>query len=107
MLNQERSEGGKFAPKSEKPRQVRSIRVTDEAWERLGVIAKSRRITRADLLEEAVEEGWIEKPKTKKEIIDEIQLAVNKILGDANLTRQGKDKSAIKRGLLALVDLIS
>jgi hypothetical protein len=36
---QERQEAGKFAPKSSEYRHVRSIRLTDTAWEVLGAIA--------------------------------------------------------------------
>lgn len=65
-MNQERLIGGLFAPKSKTPRQVRTIRVTDEVWEKLGAIAESKNITRADLLEEAVESRLFEKIKLAK-----------------------------------------
>jgi predicted DNA-binding ribbon-helix-helix protein len=52
MLYQGRRNDGRFAAKSEEVRQVRSIRLTDEAWENLGKLAESRSITRADLMEE-------------------------------------------------------
>lgn len=52
MTNRERYEDGKFAPKSDEVRQVRSIRLTDTAWEKLGKLAEIRSITRADLIED-------------------------------------------------------
>ena len=43
---------GRFINKSDDYRRVRSIRVTDEIWEKFGEAALKRSITRADLLEE-------------------------------------------------------
>ena len=51
MNKQGRNESGKFAAKSNENRQVRSIRLTDSAWDTLGKIADERSITRADLVE--------------------------------------------------------
>ena len=52
MTNRERYEDGKFAPKSDEIRRVRSIRLTDTAWEKLGKLAEIQGITRADLIED-------------------------------------------------------
>jgi len=52
MIKQGRNESGKFASKSDEMRQVRSIRLTDAAWDSLGKLADKRSITRADLIEE-------------------------------------------------------
>ena len=49
---------GQFTNKSDSDRHVRSIRVTDEIWEKFGEIAAERCITRADLLEEIVKEDY-------------------------------------------------
>jgi len=57
MAKQKRSQGGKFAPKSDEPRSVRTMRLTNTAWAKLGEIADSRGITRADLVEEWTEQG--------------------------------------------------
>lgn len=43
---------GKFAPKNDEHRLVRSIRLTDTTWSVLGVIADSLSLTKADLLEQ-------------------------------------------------------
>lgn len=51
---QGRNDKGQFGSKSESNRKVRSLRVTDDAWEKLGEMAKERGITRADLVEEFV-----------------------------------------------------
>ena len=51
---QNRDNRGQYINKSDINRQVRSIRVTDEIWEKFGKMAAQRSITRADLLEEIV-----------------------------------------------------
>lgn len=61
MVKQERQKQGKFAAKSEEPREVRSIRLTNKAWNTLGEIASSRSNTRADLIEELVAQGFFNK----------------------------------------------
>ena len=52
---QNRDSRGQYINKSDSNRLVRSIRVTDEIWEKFGEMAAQRSITRADLLEEIVE----------------------------------------------------
>lgn len=52
MTDQGRNQGGKFIPKSSEPRFVRSMRLTNSTWEKLGSIAAEKGLTRADLLEE-------------------------------------------------------
>ena len=47
-----RDSEGKFALKDEEHRLVRSLRLTDSTWEKLGVAAQSSGMTRADWLEE-------------------------------------------------------
>lgn len=110
MTEQGRTEGGKFAPKSDEPRQVRSIRLTDSTWKALGAIAAQRGITRADLLEELVEGGVIssiEQPvKPEKEVAEMTQL-VEQVLSDPVVTRGGKDKGAVRRGMEALLKLLN
>ena len=51
---QSRNKKGQFDRKSTKNRKVHSIRVTDEIWEKFGQMASERSITRADLLEQIV-----------------------------------------------------
>ncbi len=45
---------GKFALKNEEHRRVRSLRLTDSTWKKLGLAAQSSEMTRADWLEELV-----------------------------------------------------
>ena len=60
MSQQERNEAGKFAAKSNEMRQVRSIRLTDTTWDKLGGLANHRGITRADLVETWMEGEYFE-----------------------------------------------
>lgn len=98
MNQQERDERGKFLNKSNDYRQVRSIRVTDKAWKKLGEIAEIQSITRADLIE-----MWLKNNEVFT--IDKAQMeeVIEEILKDPDVTRKGKDKSAIRRGFEALL----
>jgi hypothetical protein len=51
MLNEVRDTLGKFAPKSEVPRKVRSVNLTDDAWQWLAEEAQKAGMTRNDYLE--------------------------------------------------------
>ena len=52
---QGRNDKGQFQSKSDGFRRVRSIRVTDGIWDKMGEMADNRGITRADLLEQFIE----------------------------------------------------
>ncbi|NEQ78471.1 MAG: hypothetical protein F6K23_39075, partial [Okeania sp. SIO2C9] len=60
MSDQGRSNQGRFLSKSEENRQVRSMRLTDYVWQKLGEIASFKNLTRADLLEEFVRSGALD-----------------------------------------------
>jgi DNA repair ATPase RecN len=51
MLNEVRDTSGKFAPKSEAPRKVRSVNLTDDAWQWLAAVAEKAGMSRNDYLE--------------------------------------------------------
>jgi len=51
MSNKARNTSGKFAPKSEVPRKVRSVNLTDDAWQWLAVVAEKAGMSRNDYLE--------------------------------------------------------
>ncbi len=51
MLNEVRDTSGKFAPKSEVPRKVRSVNLTDDAWQWLAAVAEKAAMSRNDYLE--------------------------------------------------------
>jgi predicted DNA-binding ribbon-helix-helix protein len=106
---QDRTEGGKFAPKSEDYRHVRSVRLTDVTWEKLGFAAEKRRITRADLIEQMVDDGVfdaeaIDDRSEKTNLLSKMNDAIREILEDPSVTRGGKDRGAARRALEALVN---
>lgn len=63
MAKQERNKGGKFIPKSSELRHIRSMRLTDSAWEKLGNIASKKGFTRADLIEEWATQNFCDQEK--------------------------------------------
>lgn len=50
-MNRIRGQEGKFIQKSDQPRQVRSLRLTDSAWNKLGKLAEAQKMTRGDFIE--------------------------------------------------------
>src|SRR4028119_1594187 len=81
MLNEVRDTLGKFAPKSEKPRKIRSVNLTDDAWQWLATVAKKAQMSRNDYLEALAESNnplmetvspqfqpFIEMVKTEREV---------------------------------------
>jgi len=56
MIKEVRDALGQFAPKSEVPRKVRSVNLTDDAWQWLAAVAKKAGMSRNDYLE-ALAEG--------------------------------------------------
>ena len=56
-MKRKRDIQGKFTLKNENYRQVRSIRLTDSTWEELGIASECLGITRADLLENLVQQN--------------------------------------------------
>ncbi len=55
MSNKVRNTSGKFAPKSETPRKIRSVNLTDEAWQWLATVAEKAEMSRNDYLEALAE----------------------------------------------------
>ena len=105
-MTQGRTEDGKFAPKSDTPRYVRTIRLTETTWEKVGHAADKLRITRADLVEQLAEDGLFDGGFVSAEhdqLITQVEGAIQLVLNDSVVTRGGKDRGAVKRGLEALL----
>lgn len=107
MSTQNRSEAGRFASKSAAPREVRSIRLTDTTWEKLGELAGLRCITRADLIEQLIESGALERPTSSGVSLQQVDSAIARTLSDPAVTRNGKDKGSVRRALEALRNYLS
>jgi len=108
MGKQKRSDQGKFVSKSDEYRQVKSLRLTDKTWKALGSVADSQSITRADLIEQAVDTGLLEQSIVVNGVnLQRIEKAVVQVLNDPLVTRNGRDKGSIKRALEALIQRLS
>ncbi|HEU0144714.1 MAG TPA: hypothetical protein VFQ47_07995 [Nitrososphaera sp.] len=108
MSTQSRGNRGRFAPKSDEPREVRSIRLTDTTWKKLGAAANSRSITRADLIEQLVESGVLDQePASSGVSLQQVEEAIAQIIDDPEITRHGKDRGSVKRALQALLKHLS
>ena len=107
-MTQDRTEGGQFAPKSEDYRHVRSIRLTDATWEKIGYAAEIQHITRADLIEQMAQDGVFDQQPSTTNALNSNQLvsAVESVLNNPDVTRKGKDKGAVKRALEALLSFL-
>ncbi len=87
---------------------MRSLRLTDQTWEKIGEIAQSRGITRVDLIEDLIETGIISQNSypnislTRSQLLAEIEQVMNNLLEDPNVTRKGKDRGAVRRTMEAL-----
>ncbi|GFE72305.1 hypothetical protein [Chroococcus sp. FPU101] len=69
MIKQPRNEKGKFVLKGEEERKVRTVRLTDSTWNKLGEMAKQRCITRTELIEELLEQNNDEVIRILKEAL--------------------------------------
>ena len=67
-MKRPRNKLGVFINKSKSPRMNRTLRMTNEVWERLGNLAESQDMTRSDLLE-----AWTLNDAGHGEIMDRIQ----------------------------------
>jgi DNA repair exonuclease SbcCD ATPase subunit len=89
MLNEVRDTSGKFAPKSEVPRKVRSVNLTDDAWQWLAAVAEKAGMSRNDYLE-ALAEGnspFMEMVKPQPQPLMETVEAERKV-DEANIEKQ-------------------
>lgn len=97
-----RTEQGKFAPKSDSERKVRSIRVTDRAWDDFGFEADKRRITRADLLEQ-----WVSCPSAPPTATSAADLESAVAILEQALTMKANAGGAIKAQVRKALELLT
>ena len=89
MSNKVRDTLGKFAPKSEVPRKIRSVNLTDDAWQWLAAVAEKVGMSRNDYLE-ALAEGsspFMEMVKPQTQPLMETVEAERKV-DEANIEKQ-------------------
>ena len=121
-MKRKRDIQGKFTLKNHDYRQVRSLRLTENTWKKLGIASECRGITRADLLENLVQQnqeifsdsGAIEPPNTKKLVLkakislnkSELSSLANKVLNELKLGKQASSYKLVQKSLKRLIELI-
>ncbi len=121
-MKRKRDIQGKFTLKNHDYRQVRSLRLTEKTWEKLGMASECRGITRADLLENLVQQnqeifsdsGAIEPPNPQKLVLkakislnqDELSSLANKVLNELKLGKQASSYKLVQKSLKRLIELI-
>ena len=106
MIIRKRGEHGQFIFKSDEYREIRSLRLTNKAWESLRIAAEIQSMTRADLIEKLAEYDQLSLGQQKLSL-QQIENAITKIINDPQVTRNGKDRGSVKRALDALLKYLS
>ncbi|MDJ0574884.1 MAG: hypothetical protein QNJ65_06920 [Xenococcaceae cyanobacterium MO_234.B1] len=121
-MKRKRDIQGKFTLKNHDYRQVRSLRLTESTWKKLGMASECRGITRADLLENLVQQnkeifpdsrgieplnslkiGSIAQKSFNK---DELNFLADKVLQELRLGKQASSYKLVKKSLKRLIELI-
>ena len=121
-MKRKRDIQGKFTLKNQDYRQVRSVRLTDSTWKELGIASECLGITRADLLENLVQQNRsifsdsgeikqlnLEKSGLKAQIIldrDELNSLAEKVLKELRLGKQASSYKLVQKSLKRLIELI-
>ena len=114
-MKRKRDIQGKFTLKNHDYRQVRSLRLTERTWKKLGEASESRSITRADLLENLVQQNKeifadsrsIEPLNSQKSLNkDELNELADKVLQELRLGKQASSYKLVKKSLKRLIELI-
>lgn len=94
---------------------VRSFRLTDSTWKELGIASECLGITRADLLENLVQQnkgsfsdsGEIEQLNLEKSFSrDELDSSAEKVLKELRLGKQASNYKLVQKSLKRLIELI-
>ena len=109
----ERDDGGKFTPKGDELRKVRSFRLTDTTYDAIGEAAENLDLSKGDYLEKLNDDGVFgdneeDKDVDVSEILDRVIHGLLEDLYDQNqLEIASKDKASVKRYLQALLENLS
>ncbi len=121
-MKRKRDIQGKFTLKNHDYRQVRSLRLTENTWQKLGMVSECQGITRADLLENLVQQNQeifsdsetIEPLDPKKLVLkakislnkDELSSLADKVLNELRLGKQASSYKLVQKSLKRLIELI-
>lgn len=108
---QDKDESGKFMPKGNRPRSVRSFRLSTECYTAICDKAESLDISSADYLEQLYDDGVFDDDDDHdddeqfKERLDRVLHGLlDDLYSDNQFEISSKDKAAIKRYLTTLID---
>jgi predicted DNA-binding ribbon-helix-helix protein len=113
VIMSKRNELGRFETKGHGNRSVRSIRVDDFHWEKMGIISDMNDISRGDLLEKMIDEKRTEILPLIEEIDNQIEKKIKEIIeelnkrGDNRLKIPSKEKAIARRTLEALIEYLN
>ena len=114
-MKRKRDIQGKFTLKNQDYRQVRSLRLTDSTWKELGIASECLGITRADLLENLVQQNKgtfsnleeIEQLNLEKSLNkDKLNSSAEKVLKELRLGKQASNYKLVQKSLKRLIELI-
>ncbi len=87
---------GRFIPKGDSPRSLRSMRLTDAAWEGLRQIAEADSLSRTDVIERFAL-GGLSLPEQPSIDPATIEPTIERVLADPSVVRP-RDRAAVRRG---------
>ena len=114
-MKRKRDIQGKFTLKNHDYRQVRSLRLTNSTWKELGIASECLGITRADLLENLVQQNKkifsdsreTERLNPEKSLNkDELSSLSEKVLKELRLGKQASNYKLVQKSFNRLIELI-
>jgi hypothetical protein len=100
MTDKPRDTSGKFVPKSETPRKIRSVNLTDDAWQWLASVAEKAGMSRNDYLE-ALAQGSIPLMETvephTQPLMETIEPHTQPLMETVNMEREVDDVNIEKQ----------
>ena len=99
----QRDAQGKFARKNDEHRLVRSLRLTNTTWSALGALAKSRVLTKADLLEQMFGRNDHSQPGNTR--LEQESLPSNTRQDEAFPPRNTQDEEEIRQMIAEVANL--
>ncbi len=94
MSNKARNTSGKFASKSETPRKIRSVNLTDDAWQWLAEVAAQAGVSRNDYLEALAEGNNPLMEMVKAQALSLMETVETETKADSGDTTQQSDSEA-------------
>lgn len=111
MANKARNTSGKFAPKSDTPRKIRSVNLTDRAWQWLADVAVQSGVSRNDYLEAMAEGGipFMETVNSEIEVdsantVQQLDIEIYPLMETVEVASESQDEEDIRAEYNALLE---